>query len=331
MPHRGGSSRQYAPQDHVVLEEAHLDRVLSGELPCAVCGYELRGLSIRGRCPECGTPVRATILFRVDPRAKEFRPLIAPKLTANAMMLWSLGGLAAALGFWLTHLLAYMRAEMGIAVSTDIARNVTLIAITASWLGALGLIHPIRGGAIRKTAAASGALLAYALLLLATIRLHEHDRTSLIPYIDTSPDAARVTLRAISGAAAIAIILGLRPNVRELVDRCLVLRTGRVARQTLLALALALALGIAGDALHALSLAFQDATEPSVLSNAGTLLIAISGAFILAGLVHAQFDTWHIRKSILAPSPTLEDLISDEKDTAESDPPAPSPPGRGPG
>jgi hypothetical protein len=27
------------------------------DLPCAACGYNLRGLSVAGRCPECGAPV----------------------------------------------------------------------------------------------------------------------------------------------------------------------------------------------------------------------------------------------------------------------------------
>jgi len=34
--------------------------IIDRDLPCARCGYNLRGLAISGRCPECGTPVRCT-------------------------------------------------------------------------------------------------------------------------------------------------------------------------------------------------------------------------------------------------------------------------------
>jgi uncharacterized repeat protein (TIGR04138 family) len=31
------------------------------DLPCAACGYNLRGLAVAGRCPECGAPVIASV------------------------------------------------------------------------------------------------------------------------------------------------------------------------------------------------------------------------------------------------------------------------------
>ena len=47
-------------------------RRVEGEWPCDGCGYNLRGLSADGRCPECGHAVadslRATSLFHADPR-----------------------------------------------------------------------------------------------------------------------------------------------------------------------------------------------------------------------------------------------------------------------
>ena len=32
------------------------------ELPCRKCGYNLRGLHVEGRCPECGTPVGVSVM-----------------------------------------------------------------------------------------------------------------------------------------------------------------------------------------------------------------------------------------------------------------------------
>jgi hypothetical protein len=31
------------------------------DLPCVACGYDLRGLDVNGRCPECGVPIAETI------------------------------------------------------------------------------------------------------------------------------------------------------------------------------------------------------------------------------------------------------------------------------
>ena len=38
----------------------HLGRIFV-DLPCKTCGYNLRGLSFEGACPECGSPVADTI------------------------------------------------------------------------------------------------------------------------------------------------------------------------------------------------------------------------------------------------------------------------------
>ena len=41
-------------------------RLLAGAMPCAKCGEELRGLSIRESCPSCGQAVAETILATID-------------------------------------------------------------------------------------------------------------------------------------------------------------------------------------------------------------------------------------------------------------------------
>ena len=37
--------------------EERLGLSLLGSLPCITCRYDLKGISIRGVCPECGTPI----------------------------------------------------------------------------------------------------------------------------------------------------------------------------------------------------------------------------------------------------------------------------------
>src|SRR4051812_32816459 len=77
-----------------------LARELTGDLPCVRCGYNLKSMSIRGVCPECGAPVRATILAKVDPYAEVLRPLSSPRLTVVGLLLCTFGVLAAGALTW---------------------------------------------------------------------------------------------------------------------------------------------------------------------------------------------------------------------------------------
>src|SRR5205809_526522 len=51
---------------------AAADGVVSHDLPCRKCAYNLRGLQFAGQCPECGTPVvlsaQSDMLRSSDPR-----------------------------------------------------------------------------------------------------------------------------------------------------------------------------------------------------------------------------------------------------------------------
>src|SRR5262245_48877512 len=81
-------------------EREAIARELTGDLPCVRCRYNLRGLSVRAPCPECGTPVRATLLAVVDPFAGELQPVSRPRLIVAGLIAWSLGGFGSALCVW---------------------------------------------------------------------------------------------------------------------------------------------------------------------------------------------------------------------------------------
>src|SRR3954470_19281537 len=44
---------------------------LEQDVPCAECGYNLRGLTTADRCPECGTPVIDTTEAGAEPQESE--------------------------------------------------------------------------------------------------------------------------------------------------------------------------------------------------------------------------------------------------------------------
>ena len=73
---------------------------IEARVHCPVCGYNLRGLSVRDECPECGVAVRATILALVDPMADELRPLTTPKRPTLGLCMWAWGGFACVALVW---------------------------------------------------------------------------------------------------------------------------------------------------------------------------------------------------------------------------------------
>ncbi|MEM1424869.1 MAG: hypothetical protein AAGH64_12820, partial [Planctomycetota bacterium] len=118
------------------------DAMLTGELPCVTCGYELRGLSVRDACPECGTGVRATILAVVDPLADELAPMRAPSLTGVLIVSWAL---SSSIGVWLivaVRLLDGVRALGLRAPELWWAWNAAFVLLIVSGVSALGFLAP---------------------------------------------------------------------------------------------------------------------------------------------------------------------------------------------
>ena len=52
-------------------------------MPCRRCGYELKELEADGDCPECGEPIRLTIIEAVDPTSRRLQPIHKPKTVGN--------------------------------------------------------------------------------------------------------------------------------------------------------------------------------------------------------------------------------------------------------
>ena len=62
------------------------DMVVRRQLSCARCGYDLKLLSADGNCPECGEPIRLTIIDTVDPAVRRLPPIERPLATGNALV-----------------------------------------------------------------------------------------------------------------------------------------------------------------------------------------------------------------------------------------------------
>ena len=133
-------------------------------------------------------------------------------------------------------------------------------------------------------------------------RIHgRFDMSHVHPYfVADQPAAERTQLRLLSeGLAALAILL-LRPNARLLASRSLLLRMGRVDRQTMLAMVLSLAVAGVGDAVH-LASAWVPARAAILAASMGNFLIAVGSMLFTVGLAGVVLDCARIAPVLLRP------------------------------
>lgn len=318
--------------DRALSSAVRLNRALEGNLPCIICGYDLKGVTIRGSCPECGTLVRATILYTVDPEAEEFRPMLTPRLTAWSIALWPVFGLLAAVAGWWVRIADGVRRMFGFFVDASIAQWVCVGSAAASGLALVGMLRPTAKAPWKCTLWALLAMAAYGPLVVLLMMLNTWDRAHASPYFAWTPTTAtadlshREWIRLGIGVCLATIFLAIRPNARELVRRSLAMRTGRVDRQTLLALAGAVTVAACGDVLRLLSPHLPD-TAAAVLGNLGTVMVAVGSLFMTLGIASLIIDSWRIRSVILLPAPSLHEVLGPDPATpAQQAPSRPDPP-----
>lgn len=310
--------------DHSTIDPHDLDEdgrtidvVLRGSLPCIRCGYELQGLTILGGCPECGQAVRATILYRVDPQAEAFRPLPTPRLTAAAVVLWPLGALLAVLIAWIPRLSDMVMEVSGgtIAPQTGWTGWAGVGALALSGLATLALIRPTQETQRFDRIKAVIGTMAYVPLAVCWWGIaFVVDAASPSPYLSANPNSERLALRICIGVSALATLLLIRPNTRQLVARSLVLRTGRVDRQTIFATAGAVGLGILGDGIRLASTMMPE-RERFLVAGFGSILILVASLLVTLALIGATIDGWRICRAILIPGPRMAELLRNRPET----------------
>lgn len=293
-----------------------LSRELGGDLPCARCKYNLRGLSIRSVCPECALPIKATLLARLDPRAGELRPITRPRLVAAGVAVWGVAPVVAAL------LTAYVRLVdvFGVRVSSrsiewSMYAVVGLAAL--SGLGAGVLVRPHDGEAARKggVSALAGALLYVPLVLATGYVSFVVDRAGGSAYGgEAAHDVTRLALHAISNVLIMLIAVLLRPNARLLAARSLLMRAGRVDRQTLRAVAAVLGIALVGDVLRFIGWQIPGGTG-QLLDQAGQALVLVGSALFTLGLMGVAVDCVRLVPVILDPPLTLGQVLGDQPST----------------
>lgn len=301
-------------QPEPASQEPIIAATLTGKLTCVACGYDLRGLSVLERCPECGLRIATSILAVVDPRAREFEPIRGPRLVAAGLLAWSYGGVAAALFAWATraaelpalrnepHLIGQHGAMVLAALGT--------CCVIVSGAGALALVRPAKGMPVHG---ARRVLLGVALFVPLAVSywlLHgQLDPGLASPYFGRLPDTNRAMVRGVELSLIAAIVLLLRTNARALAARSAILRTGRVDRQTLYTVAVAAGLGIVADVVR-LASTWTDGLASQMLYISGVSVVAIASGLLTLGIVGVAIDCTRIAKALVRSGRRLATLVS---------------------
>lgn len=291
-------------------EDSALARRLTGELYCIGCGYNLRGLSIRSNCSECGIPVRATILGIVDPLAEELVPLYAPRVSACGLVAWSFGGMIAVVMVWTMRFTEILRDLAGLTWSSDILPWIGIGGVILSMVGGFTMIRPHRG--VRRFDAVRSAfgvsLYAPLIFVYSSIYLG-HDLSSSSPLLDPGPLALeRSILRVLLFILFAGIVWGLRPQAIGLAIRSVVVRTGRVDRQSLLTVLASFGIAMLGDLLNVISSLISSGID-DVLSIVSVVFVALGSALFTVGMVNICIDTVRLFPVLVRPGVGLSDIF----------------------
>jgi hypothetical protein len=293
-------------------------RQLTGKLDCLSCGYDLHGLSIRAECPECGVPVRATILGIVDPHADQLTPLAFPRLSAIGLNMWSFGAMLAVLMVWVLRMVEVLR---DIGVSTwvpSVFAWVGLVALILSMVGAFTLIRPhasvTRTEAIRSSL---GVSLYFALIFVYYTIYLGHDIVSPSPLFDPGGDAAaRSVLRIVEFLLICGIVMGIRPAAVGLALRSVIVRTGRVDRQSMVALLASLGIAALGDLLSIVA-KFTPVEARDVLEIVSVVVISLGSVLFTVGMFNICIDTLRLYPVIRRPGVGLGDIFETNRQKSQ--------------
>jgi hypothetical protein len=288
--------------------ETEVARKLVGDLPCVVCRYNLRHLSVLEVCPECGTPVRATVLAVVDPYATVLQPVRLPVLTGFGLLIWSGAAALAAIVTWLMRTADVCAVLTGMEMRIAWAPLAGTVLMVASCIGAVVIVRPHARIPLWQSAAAVGGIACGLAAAWMYWRLHaRYDPSHTRPFVEAIKEP-RTWLRLASGGLMMGAVLGLRPAARVLAARSLVLRMGRVDRQTMMAMAGALGVAALGDVVR-LGAAEAGDTFGSILNTAGIVLIAIGSMLFTMGLFGVLVDCLRIAKVIIRPAASMRDVV----------------------
>ena len=278
--------------------------VVNCQLSCSRCGYDLKSLSAGGNCPECGEPIRLTIIDTVDPAARRLPPIERPHVTGNALVCVSVFlflAVACAVLVLLSNapqslpipnVIRTLYDPIWIYISSALSGLAFVTLIPIMRMCRCGLIQGCRLGIVLT----GSGLLSFSILMGAS-------RWVLLGGID---NGVVLTLLFDSMLPAIAlgvIFTGLRRLVPRLGQRSREFRLAQGSRQRMNDLLAALVFVIIGRTLVSIS------SLDSNLATLGMIIMVLSMSLIVVGLLYLIRNTLWIRSALCSPPPTLGQLL----------------------
>ena len=262
--------------------------------------------------------MRTTLQSVVDPEAHNFRDLRSPRLVAAGLIAWTLGGAVAAAVLWLVRIggLATILNDEVLSVYRMVERVASpavLFALAVSAIGAIPFAIPQPGVAKWRSACAALGCVFSGVLVWVVWRLVIMDQAGAIPYADfTRIPESRSVARLLIGAVLIVQLLCLRSTARILWRRSVQIRVGRIERQTLAGIILAVLVAAIGDGVILGAEVFADGVTASAARTLGVFLIASGSLFTTVGILSAAVDALRHGPGLVQRPLALRDLVSVE-------------------
>ncbi|MBT5137326.1 MAG: hypothetical protein HOM36_07190 [Phycisphaerae bacterium] len=272
-------------------------------LECSRCGYELRGMLADTNCPECGEPIRLTIIESIDPAARRLSPIQFPKRVGNSITAVVAAYLLSAL-LAITALLIHAPVISLPHVLQSIPAKPLVLASACFGLLAFVALLPMismyshkelvgcRGG---LSLTSTGLLVWSGSMFLAYMVLFVQSNQSgpMAMLFDTCLPAITAGI-VFSGFKKLVPRLGLRSRA---------FRQAQGSRQRMNDLLVALVFVLIG---RALIIASPGDTN---LAMFGLIVMIMSLSLIVFGLGYLLRNTIWIRQALVAPPPALSDLL----------------------
>mgnify|MGYP001384727304 CR=1 FL=1 len=289
--------------------------VLVLQLPCGRCGYALRGLAADSDCPECGEPIRLTIIEAVDPASRRLIPIQNPNTIGNAI-------LGVVTCFFISSLLAVVAMLIHAPYSLPAPQFVRSLPVTAvvwaaAGFGAISILFlaPILKMCQREEliGCQSGLMLTVVGISMWSLSMPLAD--SFLVVADSWTEV-KITGEHENGYLLFAMLLdtcfpvvsaglvfsGFRKLIPRLGQRSRAFRQAQGSRQRMNDLLATLVVLLVGRTI------LVNSPSDSNLSIMGLIIMVMSISFIVIGLGYLLRNTIWIRRALITPPPSLSEL-----------------------
>jgi hypothetical protein len=295
--------------------------ILRRSISCPTCAYDLNGLEISGQCPECRSPVRDAVSAVIDPYGSSLPPLANPRLAGNALIFFSACAVVACLGLWLPWGSdPYAGGALGqldgfeTGLLAPMMSSGLLLLAAAAMLGGVWVAVVLRprdvldeGPRVRRYLWTIGIACTIGAILTGVVAVQWSGLVDNV--LPTSPMGVYLTLQLPLLICCAAALLGFRGVLIHIGERCRIFREGGRSRQRIADLLAAIGVIAVGFGIAQMGLSWNSLP----LQVIGRITVILCGLMLLLGLGYLHYNTWWIRKAILDPPPSLEELLTAER------------------